>query len=106
MLNMLYGLCYIRPMPRYNIQYMLYDHTLFLRAYARVCACVANILLAFHLHFTSASLPPCAANLSSGNLRIFLIFLRVSRIIMLIYLLCLIYVNMLLALLLLLLLEM
>lgn len=93
MLNMLYGLCYIRPMPRYNIQYMLYDHTLFLCAYVRVCACVANILLAFHLHLRQFAYFP-------------LIFLRVSRIIMLIYLLCLIYVNMLLALLLLLLLEM
>lgn len=36
MLNMLYGLCYIRPMPRYTIYGMVYDHTLFF------CACVCG----------------------------------------------------------------
>lgn len=54
-----------------DIQYMVWHMTTH-SFYVRVCACVANILLAFHLHFTSASLAPCAANLSSGNLRIFL----------------------------------
>lgn len=55
------------PDTQYMVWYMT-THSF----YVRVCACVANILLAFHLHFTSASLAPCAANLSSGNLRIFL----------------------------------
>lgn len=95
MLNMLYGLCYIRPMPRYTIYGMVYDHTLFFCAC--VCVCVWQIfywlfICILHRHRWRLVPQTCQAAICVYSSHLF------SRIIMLIYLLCLIYVNMLLAL--------
>lgn len=96
MLNMLYGLCYIRPMPRYTIYGMVYDHTLCFCA----CVCVRVwqifywlFICILHRHRWRLVPQTCQAAICVYSSHLF------SRIIMLIYLLCLIYVNMLLALL-------
>lgn len=97
-----YGLCFMpaarcppAPYSRYMMRYIMLYYGIYC-PYAHFMAAVANILLAFHLHFTGA-LHRLVNRQFAAAFFLLLFFFATYFTIMLIYLLCLIYVNRLLA---------